>query len=203
MKTVDFSTYAKKIIDLGYDKSNGYRILYKDGEDILATEKDADLRNLSASYIKRCDKKMQPEFAALSRLKNMQAMVISESPYALECIAKKRQITAVLDDMAQIIGYRVKLVPYKNYSLTSALRKSAACLVLPCETYSRGCAISCGRDIYEAYVAMTVLEKNAEVSLKADALGGTKPLEPMNAFLLRRAYLYKYSKEERRSREKK
>ena len=43
---------------------------------------------------------------------------------------------------------------------------------------------------------MTVLEKSAEVFLKAEVLGGGKPINPLEVKLMRRTYKKKYSKAE-------
>ena len=53
-----------------------------------------------------------------------------------------------------------------------------------------------GRTFYEAFTALTVLEKAAELFLKADVLGGGIPVPPMRAALEHRVYTMKYSKAE-------
>jgi L-fuculose-phosphate aldolase len=53
-----------------------------------------------------------------------------------------------------------------------------------------------GRTFYEAFTALTVLEKAAELMLKADVLGGGIPVPPVRAALEHRIYTMKYSKAE-------
>ena len=53
-----------------------------------------------------------------------------------------------------------------------------------------------GRSLFEAVVALQVLEKSAEVSLKADVLGGAVAVPTEEARKLRRIYLEQYSKAE-------
>ena len=60
-----------------------------------------------------------------------------------------------------------------------------------------GYVITCGRNLYEAYVAMTVLEKAAEVLLKSAVLGGAVPISKIDAKLMREVYKRKYSKAEK------
>lgn len=62
---------------------------------------------------------------------------------------------------------------------------------------SGGYAITCGRNLYEAYVAMTVLEKSAEVILKAAVIGGAKPIGSLDCRLMHQIYRRKYSKAEK------
>ena len=60
--------------------------------------------------------------------------------------------------------------------------------------WDRGYAITTGRDPYEAYMALVVLEKAAEIQIKARAFGGVKELSPAHARKERRKFLRKYSK---------
>ena len=53
-----------------------------------------------------------------------------------------------------------------------------------------------GRSLYEAVVAMTVLEKSAEIHFLAQKLGGAQPLPRWEAKLMRSTYKNKYSKAE-------
>ena len=67
--------------------------------------------------------------------------------------------------------------------------------------WDRGYVITTGRDPYEAYVALTVLEKAAEVQIKSKALGGVKPLSLPTAKRYHREYLRKYSVEGKKRRD--
>ena len=67
--------------------------------------------------------------------------------------------------------------------------------------WDRGYVITTGRDPYEAYVALTVLEKAAEVQIKSKALGGVKPLSLATAKRYHREYLRKYSVEGKKRRD--
>lgn len=53
-----------------------------------------------------------------------------------------------------------------------------------------------GRNLFEAVVALDVLEKSAEVNLKADVLGGVKSIPRAEAKLMRMNYKKNYSKAE-------
>lgn len=120
------------------------------------------------------------------------ALVISNTPYCTRCNVEKKDITSVLDDMAQIIGYKASVIPYEKSAVMKALKKSAGCLVA--DKYT----ISVGRNLFEAVTALTVLEKSAEVVLKAEVLGGGKKIPYLEALLMRKIYKAKYSKVEQR-----
>lgn len=148
------------------------------------------------------------------------ARIEARTTYTLQCIDEGVGIYSALDDMAQIIGWRAKLVNDDEKEIIAALLENGACLVKPTagakggagaegfdrarelseehakeehSIWDRGYAVTLGRDPYEAYVALTVLEKAAEVQIKSKALGGVKPLEKGNAKGQRIKYLSEYS----------
>ncbi len=161
-----------------------------------------------------------PEDMRIFWVRDDLARIEAQTPYCLQCIREGREIVAALDDFAQIIGTTVKIVPDDDLEIAKALTRSAAVLVdaekllysddkLPVSGSSMDgksrreadYVVTTGRDPYEAYVALTVLEKAAEVQILADALGGVKALPDRIASKLRRDYLRKYSKVGRERRE--
>lgn len=178
------------------------RAFWREGDHILATAEDADFAALLMEDIREMTGAHIPEAQALLHGKN-EALIVAKPKYCLACIEKDTPIYASLDDMAQIVGYRVPIVNYTLKAVTGALNHSAGVLIRPCRRYPGGAALTAARDPYEAYVAMTVLKKAAEVSLKAEAIGGARPLEHWKALLERRVYLNKYSKTERKRRNEK
>ena len=122
--------------------------------------------------------------------KEYNAILISRPPYASICIDAKKPIDAVLDDMASIIGETVKIVPYNKTQMAMKLKKADAVMV------ENGTLVTTGRSLYEAVVAMTVLEKSAEVILKAPVIGGAKKLSHSDCVKMRNFYKKSYSKAE-------
>ena len=118
-------------------------------------------------------------------------MVISRPPYASICIAASHEITAVLDDMAQIVGERVKVVQPGKGAVIRALRRADGVMI------EGGSLLTTGRNLYEAFVAMTIVEKSAEVVLKAPVIGGAKKLASRDARRLRSFYQKVYSRSEK------
>jgi len=79
------------------------------------------------------------------------------------------------------------------------LKDNVGCLVLSGyndQGEGIGYTVTMGRNLYEAVVAMTVLEKSAEVTLLAEKIGGAKPIPRWEAKLMRLVYKMKYSKAE-------
>lgn len=124
----------------------------------------------------------------LSGSKNIRAIIVSNTPYCSQVREKNTKMDAVLDDMAQIVGSKVTFAKYNTRSIKRALRKATSCFVVD------GFTISTGRTLYEAIVAMTVLEKSAEVYLKSEILGGGKKIPGIEASLMRYIYKKKYSR---------
>ena len=84
-------------------------------------------------------------------------------------------------------------------SLVKALKNNEGCFVLKGiskDGEGMGYTMTLGRTLYEAVVAMTVIEKSAEVFLLAEKLGGSKPIPKWEAKLMRKKYKKKYSRAE-------
>ena len=92
--------------------------------------------------------------------------------------------------MAQIVGYQVFIAEYGEESVREALGEASGCFVR--DRYT----LTAGRSLYEAVIALQVLEKSAEVNQKAGVLGGAKYIPPEEAQLMRRNYRENYSRQE-------
>ncbi len=196
MNSQAISKYAKLMSELGYF-SGGGRLLWKENKRIYATRQGADLSLISDGDIEDLTEWDITEKEAFDACRNMKAMVVARPPFCMECIKRGFELTASLEDMAQIIGYKVPVVTMRERELIKAFKRSTGVLVREGEGY----AMTMGRNPYEAYVAMTVLEKNAEVNLKAEVLGGAVKLSPVISMIERLVYVNKYSKAERKRKD--
>jgi len=183
--------YAAMMANLEYSIGEEPKIFMVQEDHCYATATGADFSNITESDIEDLTYYDVIEGEVLEELPEMEALVIAQPPYLGICIAANREIPAVLDDMAQIIGQRVCIVAHEKKAIAHALSKAAGVMT------KDGYVITCGRNLYEAYVAMTVLEKNAEVTLKAAVLGGAKEISSFDAKLMREVYKKKYSKAEK------
>ena len=131
----------------------------------------------------------KPEVQAFMKIKGFDYMVMAQPKYAAYFARKNQGIDVILDDMAQIIGGRIEAVDSDDFEkIVSAFKKAPAVLLSDIES-----ALTLGRDPYEAFSAMTVLEKTAEASFGAGAIGGAKTLSGMQIAFHRNKYLKKYS----------
>lgn len=190
-RTETIAKYAAMMKELPYDTGEAPRILLKAENRCYETAAGADFGAITGEDIADITDFDSIEKDVLMASKEMNAMVISKPPYIGICIDSKKPIHAVLDDMAQIVGRTVNVVSYTEKAISHALKNSEAVMI------RGGYVITCGRNLYEAYVAMTVLEKAAEVLLKSAVLGGSVPISKVDAKLMREVYKYKYSKAEK------
>lgn len=164
------------------------RIYVKADGDIYTIDENADIDNIKEADVIISSNEI--ENAVLENNKEYNSLVISNTTYLKECREDERTIVAVLDDMAQIVGEKVKVIPYDYKGIEKALKKAAGCMI------RNNFTITAGRTIFEAIVALEVLEKSAEVNLKAEVIGGGHKIPKPEALLMRQIYIRKYSKGE-------
>ncbi len=158
------------------------------------TARDADLRSLrpgDAVDVTDHDQSQLPAAAALMRSRSLNAMILCEPPYTEICIESRHEIPAVLDDMAQIVGPEVSIVEPDEKQISRALARSTSVMV------ENSCLIAGGRNLYEAYVAVQIIEKSAETILKAQVIGGTKRIDPSLSRYMHYRYQRSYSRAEK------
>ena len=194
--------YAKMMADLDYPVGSTAKIVIQTSGGIFATRDGADFSQLAHEDVQKLEMERLPLPKA-----DMRAMVYSSTPYCSRCLREAKPFRASLDDMAQIIGPEVYIVDGRSKnkdkaigkSFKKALKNSVGCFVLTgigSKGNGHGYTLTMGRTPYEAVVAMTVLEKSAEVMFMAEKLGGAKPLPRSEAIMMRAVYKKKYSKAE-------
>ncbi len=188
------SKYARLISELPYPAGRAPRILFKHDGRCYMTAKEADISRITEEDVIDVtdhDMNQLPAAAALMGSKSLGAVILCLPPYVDICLASRHEIPAVLDDMAQIIGPCVRIVPADEKMISKALTKATSVMV------ENSCLIAGGRNLYEAYTALTVIEKSAETILKAQVIGGVKPLKGYLSRLMHRRYQASYSKVEK------
>ncbi len=116
-------------------------------------------------------------------------VVMSVAPPKVMVAAKARKdVPAVLDDMAQILGVKAKVVDFDDNKILKAFKKANSILI------ADGGAITTGRTLNEAFTCAMVLEKSATVIIGASVIGKYKKINFLEAKLMRLVYKMKYSK---------
>lgn len=182
--------YGKKLCSIGFDIGSSPRILVKDGRKVYGTRVGADLNSLVTDDIADISMTADPLKAALVQNKLYRVLLVTRTEYTGMCIEEGLPLPAVLDDMAQIVGTDVEIVSGDRFSVAKALNKAAAVMT------ESGELITCGRNLYEAQNCLMVLEKNAEIFIDADFLGGASPVRKVPGVIEHAVYLNKYSKAE-------
>lgn len=195
-----FKKYAKMMASQDYPVGDAAMLMLDTGDGVYSTKYGANLANLKPEDVEKLAIKALP-----TSRDGMNAMVYSQTPYCQKALRDARPFKPMLDDMAMIIGKAAYIADGRDgnakagKSLKGALKKSTGCLVLRgvgSGSKGKGYTVTVGRNLYEAVVAMTVLEKSAEVLYLADQLGGAVFLNPMGVRRLHRKYKKSYSKAE-------
>ena len=197
--------YGQMMVKQPYPVGDAAKMIIQTSEGVFATKDGADMGNLREKDIERHPMETLPIPKT-----DVKAVVYSQTPFCQQVLREAKPFRACLDDMAQIFGPTAYIVDGRESnksmgkSLMKALKNNEGCLVLKGinkDGEGVGYTMTMGRTLYEAIVAMTVLEKSAEVFLLAEKLGGSKPIPKIEAKLMRKMYKKKYSKAEEKIRQ--
>ncbi len=180
--------YSKKLYQAKLTGEKDY-ILYR-VDNNKACYVEGDFSVLTAEQVKVIDYIEDNSLAAkILRAKKDINVVMSVAPSKVMVVAKARKdIPAVLDDMAQIVGVKAKVVSYDENKILKEFKKANSILI------ADGGAITTGRTLNEALTCAMVLEKSATVIIGASVVGKYKKINFIEAKLMRLVYKMKYSK---------
>jgi vacuolar-type H+-ATPase subunit F/Vma7 len=122
--------------------------------------------------------------------KDVGVILITQQRYASKI---KTEIPPILDDQAQLLGVSVRVAGTQDDIVRSLKGRFAA--ILP-----DGNSICLGSNIEEAFVAAQLLEKTSKAFIEAEVLGGAKPINRIEAWLMQKFYQFKYSKEAKKNK---
>jgi L-fuculose-phosphate aldolase len=127
--------------------------------------------------------------------KDINAVIHTHQPNASTVAAARREVPPILDDMAQIIGPSVRVADYALPNTKKIVRKTLRALRgRNAALMANHGAVCIGRDMEEAFIVSQVLEKACRVFIEAEFLGGAKEIAPVEAWIMHKYYLLKYSK---------
>ena len=127
----------------------------------------------------------------------------SQTTYCMEWLKRGEALIPSLDDMAQIIGSKAPVIDGRKdpenatSSLLKILGNNAGGFVITGQEKNgafTGYTVTVGRSQREAEVALSVLEKSAEVTLLAKKIGAPCHINALERKLMRMVYLKKYSR---------
>ncbi len=110
----------------------------------------------------------------------------------------KEEVPPILDDQAQLLGPTLRYVQLDTKNAIKKIVKSLNgryAVVL-----SNELVVCIGKNMEETYVAAQLVEKTAKAFLEAKYLGGAKGINKIEAWVMHKFYLMKYSKESEKNR---
>lgn len=129
-------------------------------------------------------------FSVFKNNADLGAAAIVDSKSIVEFSAKRKTLTPLLDDMAQIDGISVRCAKQNNaVEVIMALSGLRNACFLP-----EAGAVVTGRTLDEVYTAALVLDKACNCYLLAERKGGVHPHSLLNAVLEHVVYKLKYSR---------
>ncbi|HQG38211.1 MAG TPA: hypothetical protein PLK15_03720 [Chitinophagales bacterium] len=156
---------------------------------ILVTDRNKLLAQLTASDIHQEER--NGFFGRLfSKRKNISIILYTHQEYASQV---KTEIPPILDDQAQLLGVSVRIATEEN-KINDALCGRFAVIL------NNGNSICIGTNLEEAYVAAQLLEKTSKAFVEAAYLGGAKAINRVEAWLMHKFYMLKYSKEAKKNK---
>lgn len=127
--------------------------------------------------------------------KDVNAIIHTHQMNASTCAAARREVPAVLDDLAQIVGPSVRVAEYALPSTNKIVKATVKALKgRNAALMANHGAVCVGRDLDEAFVVCEVLEKGCKAFIEAEFLGGAKHINKFEAWAMHQFYLRKYSK---------
>jgi L-fuculose-phosphate aldolase len=129
------------------------------------------------------------------RRKEVGAVVHHHASNASTVAAARREVPAILDDLAQIVGPSVRVADYALPSTKKLVRKTIAALKgRNAALMANHGAVCVGRDLEQTILCCEVLEKACRSFIEAEFLGGAKEINRFEAWIMHQYYLKKYSK---------
>ncbi|NCA92580.1 hypothetical protein EOM82_04935 [bacterium] len=180
--------YSQKLKDANLIGDKDYILYRVDGNKACLAE--GNFRALTAEQVRVIDYTKEDLLPAkILMAKKDVNVVMSVAPEKVMVAAKARKdVPAVLDDMAQIVGVKAKVVSYDEGKILKEFKKANSILI------ADGGAITTGRTLNEAFTCAMVLEKSATVIVGASVVGKYRKINFFEAKLMRLVYKMKYSK---------
>ena len=134
--------------------------------------------------------------------KDVNAIIHTHQMNASTCAAARREVSPVLDDLAQIIGPSVRVAEYALPSTNKIVKATVKALKgRNAALMANHGAVCIGRDMDEAFVVCQILEKACKAFIEAEFLGGAKSINKFEAYLMHQVYLKKYSVQDKNNRQ--
>ncbi len=129
------------------------------------------------------------------RRRDVGAVVHHHASNASTVAAARREVPAILDDLALIVGPSVRVAEYALPSTKKLVVKTVAALKgRNAALMANHGAVCVGRDLEQTILCCEVLKKACRSFIEAEFLGGAKEIKKFEAWIMHQYYLRKYLK---------
>ena len=145
------------------------------------------------------EKKLHAEIYRTRKAVN--AVIHTHQPNASTVAAARRELPAILDDQAQILGPSVRCADYALPNTKKIVRTTVKALRGRYAAFmANHGAVTLGRTMEEAVTAALVLEKACRSFIEAEFIGGAKPIHRIEAWMMHKVYLFLYSRKKEKNK---
>jgi L-fuculose-phosphate aldolase len=124
----------------------------------------------------------------------IKAIIHTHQVYATTVAVSGKEIPAIVDDQAQLLGPSIKVTKYARSNSNELVNEVVKNLEgRNAVLIANHGAVCVGRSMDEAFVAAQILEKTCQIFIGANILGGAKIIDSEEASFLHQEYLNDYS----------
>ncbi len=177
--------------NMGFSMRRGQDVFFPDDQ---KKERTASLKVLQHSGTEEIPLWRRLHGYIYQRRTDVNVLITSRLPYTLTAAHAGRDVPPLLDDFAQLVGVTARVVredkagPLFAYQILKGLKHRNAVLV---PEWGGLCGAASFDD---ALAVVQVLEKGCRAHIDSAFLGGGFRINPVEAWLMRMVYKYKYSK---------
>ncbi len=136
--------------------------------------------------------------AVYKKRKDVNCIIHSKNSDILAVSRLGKKMNPLLDDFAQLVGTKVKIAEYNpNSTLKSSKKVVRALKGRNAVLLKDNGALCASGDMSDAQAVEMVMDKGCKTQIGADLYGKIKPINPIEAKLMRIIYLKKYSKQKK------
>lgn len=167
------------------------KVALKSGNEIAFYQAGQSVNEIQVFKPDNCpDKDVSDIFA---NKKKINVILFTKQTNATKVIRQKpKEVPPILDDQAQLLGVSIRVVEPAKYLKGIGGRYSVL--------LTDGTTICIGSTLEDAFVAAFLVEKTCKAYIESQPVGGAKPINRIEAWLMHQFYMLKYSKESEKNK---
>lgn len=206
---LDIIKHCQKLKESGLVAGTWGNISVKHDNKIVITPSGVDYTKLIEEDIVVCDldgnviegkrnpsSELSTHMAIYKKRSDISAVIHTHSIYATAISTTRKNIPAIVEDMAMVIGGEVSC---SKYALPGTPELANNVIEVIGDKYAvlmaNHGAVGIGRSLSEAFLVCEILEKSAKIYLLGTQIGKPIPISAEDVQMLRDVYINKYSKQ--------